>query len=158
MIMVTRAINFSGSVLSRWTRRCYAVFLVLIGTGLLAGGVMLAAYGGSIYYLIAGLAVGSNGVLIWRGDRRGAWLYGAMLVGTLAWAIYEVGSDTWGLVARLVFPFVLGLPLLLRAVRGIGGHATVLRRFAGWPAFGGGLVIALLVGAGLSCNRTRESR
>ena len=75
--------------------RCYAVFLVLIGIGVLAGGLALAGYGGSIYYVIAGLAMASSGVLIWHGDRRGAWLYGAMLVGTLAWAIYnEVQPNT----------------------------------------------------------------
>lgn len=77
--MINREIISSESVLSRWTRRCYAVLLVLIGTGLLAGGVILAGYGGSIYYLIAGLVVAASGVLVWRRDRRGAWLYGAML-------------------------------------------------------------------------------
>ncbi len=134
---------------SRWTRRCYAVLLVLIGAGLLAGGVVLASYGGSIYYLIAGVAVGSSGVLIWRGHRRGVWLYGATLVGTLAWAIWEVGFDTSALVTRLVAPFVLGLPLLFHSIRGVGEHATVIRRVPGWPAFGGALAIALLAGAGL---------
>src|SRR5687767_849617 len=111
--MTTSTVTSTETALGRLTRRCYAVLLVLTGIGLLTGGLMLAGYGGSIYYLIAGIAAASSGVLIWRGDRRGAWLYGAFLLGTLAWAIYEVGSDTWGLVARLVFPFVLGLPLLL---------------------------------------------
>jgi glucose dehydrogenase len=45
---------------------------------------MLVTYGGSFYYLIAGLAMSSSAILIWRRDRRGAWLYSAMLVLTVA--------------------------------------------------------------------------
>jgi len=111
--------------------------LALVGAVLIAGAAMLAADSGSLYYLAAGLVAAATGVLIWRGDRRGVWLYGAMLVGTLAWAIWEVGLDPWGLVARLVAPVVLGLPLLLRPIRSMGGHAPVLRHVLGWPAFGG---------------------
>jgi quinoprotein glucose dehydrogenase len=152
---MARTTNIADSNLSRWTRRSYAFLLVLISTGLVAGGLMLAAYGGSTYYLAAGLVMGSSGVLIWRENPRGIWLYGAVLVGTLAWAIWEIGSDTWGLVARLAAPVVLGFPLLLRPIRRIGGsaamdgYATVLRRFRGWPVFGGGVALALLAGAGL---------
>jgi quinoprotein glucose dehydrogenase len=142
-------INFREGILSRWTRRAYALVLLLIGAALLAGGVMLAWHGGSIYYLSGGVAVVASGVLVWRGDRRGAGLYGAMLVATLVWAIYEVGFDIWGLVVRLAALFVLGIPFLFRPIRGAGGEATTLRKFAGWPAFGGTLVIALFAGSGL---------
>lgn len=54
----------------------------------------------------------AGAVLIWRGDRRGAWVYGALLALTLAWSIWERGGTVWQLVPRLVAPFVLGLGLL----------------------------------------------
>src|SRR5260221_2818790 len=117
MQMMTGTINTDEAPAHRWLRRLYAVVLALVGLALLTGGVELVAYGGSFYYLIAGLAVGSSGILIWRNDRRGAWLYGAMLAGTLAWSIWEAGVEPWGLVVRLAAPLVLGVPLLLRSTQ-----------------------------------------
>ena len=132
-----------------WARCVYAALLVIAGAALLAGGIALAAYGGSIYYLTAGLASITCGFLIWRGDARGAWLYGAVLMVTLAWSIYEVGFDTWGLVPRLAAPFVLGVPLLFGSIRGTEGPTATGRRFTSWPAVGAGLAASLLVGTGL---------
>src|SRR5258706_2627526 len=147
--MMTSAINTNESALYRWIRRSYALVLVLVGAAMIYGGVMLMAYGGSLYYFIAGLALGSSGILIWRRDPRGAWIYSVKLGGTLAWAILHVGFDTWGLVARLTAPLVLGVPLLLRAVRPVGAQATALRGVRGWPVCAAGFGGALLLGVGL---------
>lgn len=134
----------------RWTRRIYALVLAIVGVALLVGGVMLVSAGGSPYYLLAGLLTLGSGVLIWRRDRRGPWLYGTLLVGTLGWSVWEVGFEVWLLVPRLVAPFVLGLGLLLPSVRRSSRHAPVLASVRGWPAFSGGLLASLLVGAGLN--------
>jgi len=40
--------------------------------------VIPVASGGSLYYLITGLAYILNGALLWRGDARGTWIYSAM--------------------------------------------------------------------------------
>ena len=133
-----------------WTRVVYAAVLTIIGLVLAAGGVILVAAGGSPYYLITGAVVLASGLLLWRRDRRGVWLYAAMLVGTLGWSIWEAGFEPWLLVPRLVAPFVLGLGLLLTPVRRLAGSAPLGARIGGWAAFGGGLVAALLVGAGLN--------
>jgi quinoprotein glucose dehydrogenase len=133
---------------SRWARRCYAILLIVIGAVLAIGGVTLVMYGGSPYYVIAGLATGLSGILIWRRDRRGMWLYAATLVVTVAWAIWEIGFDGWGLVARLAAPFVLGLPLLLSPLRSMGAPFTERERSRGWPIFAGAMLAAVLVGAG----------
>jgi quinoprotein glucose dehydrogenase len=154
--MNTSAIDINEGALHRWTRRSYAVVLVLVGAAMLAGGVTLVAYGGSLYYLIAGLVLGSSGILIWRWDRRGVWLYSAMLAGTLAWAIWEVGFEPWGLVVRLAAPLVLGLPLLLRSIRPVGPQALELRGLRGWPVFAGGIVVALLLGVGFHAIGTTQ--
>jgi quinoprotein glucose dehydrogenase len=136
------------SSVSRWLRRSYAVLLVLVGAALLLGGVTLLTYGGSPYYALAGIAMAVSAVLIWRRDRRGAWLYGALLVLTVAWAIWEVGFNSWGLVARVAALLVLGAPLSLPALRS-KGEASEATRVRGWPAFVGGLMVAMLSGAGL---------
>jgi quinoprotein glucose dehydrogenase len=125
-----------------WARRCYSVVLVLIGAALLIGGIALVWNGGSPYYLIAGFMMGASGVLLWLRDARAAWPYAAMLVGTLAWAIWEVGFDSWGLVARLAAPAVLGAPFLL------------LGRSRAWPVVTGAFAAALLTGAGLHAIAT----
>jgi quinoprotein glucose dehydrogenase len=147
--MTTSETSFNDSGWVQWVRLSYAVVLVLIGIGLIAGGAMLAWFGGSLYYLITGIVVVSSGILIWRGQHLGAWLFGVMLVATLAWSVGEVGADTWGLVARLAAPFVLGTPLLVLPFRGGDGLAPLVGRLSGWPVFVGGLAVAAIAGAGL---------
>ncbi len=91
----------------------YAILLILIGLVLIAGGGYLATLGGSLYYVLCGIAVAASGVLLLRGSVRGAQLYGLMLVGTLIWSIWEVGFSGWDLAPRLIAPAVLGLWLLM---------------------------------------------
>lgn len=92
--------------------RIFAALLFLIGASIGAGGLWLATLGGSLYYAIAGIAIIASALLLWKGRRSGAWLYGAMLVGTLVWALSEVGFDLWGLLPRLALLTVLGAWLL----------------------------------------------
>jgi quinoprotein glucose dehydrogenase len=104
---------------------------------------------GPFNYLIAGLVIGLSGILIWSKDARGVWLYGALLAGTVTWAIWEIGSDVWGLVARLVALVVLGLPLLLPLIRCPTSSVNTSRAPRGWLVFAGGLAVSVLFGAGL---------
>lgn len=91
----------------------FALFLVLVGGTLIAGGFTLFSLSGSPYYLLAGLAVLASGVLVALGRRSGALLYGAMLLATIAWAIGEVGFSGWSLLARLAAPIGVGLIFIL---------------------------------------------
>jgi quinoprotein glucose dehydrogenase len=90
-------------------RRVLAAVLAILALAMIYGGAQLWLLGGSPYYLIAGLAIVSSAYFIWNGDRRGIWLYGAMLLGTLAWALAEDGASIWGLQARLLALLVLGV-------------------------------------------------
>lgn len=141
---------FDETHLARAVRSAFAGILVVIGLGLIAGGTVLLAAGGSAYYLLAGIAICISGVLLFRRDRRSAWLFGAMLAGTLAWSLWEVGFDAWGLVARLVAPAVLGAGFLLPAMRRIGRAAAASQRANGWMIFAGAMAVAFVCGMGLN--------
>ena len=128
-------------------RRIYAILLLAIGLLLTVGGIYLLSLGGSPYYFFAGLAVAISGALVWRGDRNGARLYGAMLIATLAWSLWEAGIDGWALMPRLVGPFIFGLGFLLPAIsRGLTDHNAEPRSWQGWRGFGAGLGGALILG------------
>ena len=138
--------------------RIYAALLAAIGLVLLAGGGWLVTLGGSPYYALAGLAVGGSAMLLWRGQREGAWLYSAMLVGTTGWAVWESGFDGWALAARLVAPFVLGLwlvtPWSLGGTRQRGTSRLEVLRPLGTPAgFAVAIVGAIAIGGLLHLAR-----
>lgn len=130
--------HFSG-----WSWRGFALLLGAIGLYLAIMGGQLALLGGSLYYAGAGLLTIAAGLLVWRGDRRGAWLYGALLAATLAWSLWEVGTDPWQLVARLVAPAVLGLPFLLSTLWRQGGARLALGGLASLAGLTGAAVILL---------------
>ena len=97
--------------------RFLAIVIALTGLVLLVMGGVLIGAGGSFYYAIAGLLLGACGVMLFRGDRRGAQLYGLFLLGTFAWAVYEVRLDPWALMPCVAMFFVLGGWFLLPKVR-----------------------------------------
>jgi quinate dehydrogenase (quinone) len=75
------------------------------------GGVKLAMLGGSIYYILAGGLMVVGGVFAIRLQIISVWISWALLVGTAAWAFWEVGLDFWQLVPRLVTFIVIALVL-----------------------------------------------
>lgn len=102
----------SRSRFGKYVRRFGAAVFVATGIALLVLGILLLLVGGSLYYALAGAMVVIAGVFLWNADRRGAWIYGLMLVCTIVWALWEVGLDGWALTPRLLAPAVLGLWLL----------------------------------------------
>jgi membrane-bound PQQ-dependent dehydrogenase (glucose/quinate/shikimate family) len=121
--------------------------LLLIGLVLAAGGIRLATLGGSLYYVVAGIALIASAVLLWRGERWGAYLYGLLTAGTILWALVESGFDGWALAPR-VLPFrVLGLWLLrpkARRALGIAVKRPLLAAPASWVAIAA--LVAICVG------------
>jgi quinoprotein glucose dehydrogenase len=119
------------------------VVYALLGLGLALGGAWLAELGGSLFYLVAGLLLLLTGVLLIAGRSSALWLYAALLVGTLIWAIDEIRFDWWPLAARIDVPFVLGLWLLMPAVaRNLGRDTAVRYALRTLP-----LAIAVVLGA-----------
>src|SRR5690606_29830216 len=84
----------------------------LFGIVLLAGGIWLAALGGSWYYLLTGAVLIAIAFMLARGMLEALWLYALLVVATVAWALWEAGLDWWPLAARGDVLFLLGLFLL----------------------------------------------
>ncbi|MFC6619801.1 membrane-bound PQQ-dependent dehydrogenase, glucose/quinate/shikimate family [Novosphingobium panipatense] len=129
--------------------RLLGALIGLMGLGLAAAGIWLIALGGSWYYLIAGLALLATAVLLFRRQAAALWCYAALLVGTMIWAVWEVGLDFWSLAPRGDILVLVGVVLVLpRIVRRLGAA-----RWPGpaWPLVGS-LVLAALIalGSGLS--------
>lgn len=117
--------------LGAWLTMLLGVVLAVIGLVLTVGGAQLAMLGGSWYYLLAGLGLIVSGLLLVCRDVRGAWLYGAIFILTLVWALWERGLNGWALIPRLVGPLVLmflvlaTLPVLKPGKGGRAGLAAI---------------------------------
>ncbi|NIF24354.1 glucose/quinate/shikimate family membrane-bound PQQ-dependent dehydrogenase [Pantoea sp. Acro-835] len=93
--------------------RISAVVVLLFGLALAGGGLWLAVLGGSWYYLVAGILLLVNGVLLWRASRLTTLLFSLILFGTTLWALAEVGFSFFLLAPRLDILVLLGVWLLL---------------------------------------------
>ncbi len=129
-----------------WAVRLLGGVLALVGLILAIGGGWLLALGGSPYYLPAGLGLIVSGVLMLRGQVLGAWVYVAVFLVTVVWALWEVGLKGWPLVPRLVAPSVL-LLLVLAAVPGLTASRTA--RKAALAGFVGALAVMVVAAVGI---------
>lgn len=114
---------------------------LLLGLALAVGGGWLLWLGGSPYYLLAGLGFAATGILLLRRRAEALPLYAILLGGTLAWALWETGFDWWRLAPRGGIPVLIGLLLLLPAVR---------HRLEGGPRPGAALPLGAAVAASVA--------
>ncbi|WP_298398226.1 hypothetical protein [Sphingobium sp.] len=109
------------SVMARGWLILLGVVIFVAGLAFAVGGAKLLMLGGSVYFLIAGVALIAAGVQIVRRRPAGALLFGATFVLTIAWSLWEVGFAFWPLISRLLAMGVgatvvaLSYPLLRRA-------------------------------------------
>jgi len=121
-----------------WLSILIGMLVALIGLLLVVGGAWLALLGGSLYYLLTGVAMTVAGVLLVRGRMVGGWVYLAIVLLSMVWAWWEVGANAWAQVPRVIAPVVLLLGVIL-------AMATLSRRADRWRLAVIGLVAALLV-------------
>ncbi|AKQ54574.1 Quinate/shikimate dehydrogenase (quinone) [Bordetella hinzii] len=134
-----------------WYVTLFGIVLALIGLALAVGGARLVSLSGSWYYLLAGLGMLAAGILLARRRPLGAWIYALVFVGTVIWAFWEVGSDFWQLVPRLIGPIVLALvTLLVWPALHEGGARSRVRRNA-YPL--AGVAVLALIGFGVGMFR-----
>ena len=118
--------------------RVFPVLLFVTGLCLLIPGLRLLQLGGSAYYVAAGLLAMLSAILLWRRAVAGLAVYAVLLVGTLAWAVWESGLAPWALLPRLMVPLLLGAGLALPQAR-----AGLRRRTRWFPVLVGLIVIGL---------------
>lgn len=111
------------------------------GLYVLGGGIWLGLLGGSFYYMIAGVALLVTAFLLLRGRQEALIVYAIFLIGTMVWAVSEVGFDFWALAPRGDILVPIGILLLLPAVtRHLGPPGN-----AGRFSLGAAVVAAIVV-------------
>lgn len=114
MITTAEAGLFARRGAARWAPLALGSFITLFGAAMTVGGLWLLTLGGSPYYVTGGAALLLSGGLLIRGSLLGAWMYYSFYAATLVWALWEVGLNGWGLVARLVaFTVLLVLTIVI---------------------------------------------
>jgi quinoprotein glucose dehydrogenase len=114
-----------------------ALIIGLIGAVLALGGAWLVALGGSVYYLVAGVAMLASAYFLYRGRLLGAWIYLGLFVLTAIWGFAEARGNAWAMVPWLIAPLVLLIAVLLVM-------PTMTRAPNRWKFAGGGVVVAIL--------------
>lgn len=124
--------------------RTLGVFLIVLGTVLCLGGVWLASLGGSLYYILIGIAFIASGIFAFLRNAIALWIYAAVVAANLVWALWEVGLDWWQLAPRGGLIVLIGIILVLPPVV----RSIYLRHFrnSAWAA----LVATLLVSVGIA--------
>lgn len=116
----------SASV-SRWPVWVAALGVLVFGLLFVAGGGYLATLGGSLYFLLAGLGMIAASVLMFKQRLSGVWLFAAVMVASIVWALLDAGLVFWPLVSRLFALAVLSLVVALaypslRKTNGLSGN------------------------------------
>ena len=125
-----------------------ALIIFLVGAALGVGGVWLAVLGGSWYYIFAALAFLITAALLFRKRPSSLLVYALLVIGTLGWAIWEIGFDWWQLAPRGGVIMLFGLWLLTPWIRGGLNEEEGRSRSAWGPAIP--LAITVLAALGIA--------
>jgi len=139
------AFRTAGQSVAFWLTMVLGAILIIFGLPILGGGVWLITLGGTWYYAIAGLGLVVSGGLMIARSMAAVWIYLLTWLFTLVWAFWEVGTDWWAQVPRLVAPTVM-LILVLLTIPVLRRHANLGGRTyrAGHAA---AMSLTLMVGA-----------
>lgn len=125
-----------------------AILFALIGIALAGGGTQLLMLGGSAYYLITGIAFLVTAILLYLRRPLALLLYAVIVIGSLIWAVWEVGLDWWQLGPRGGVIIVLGLWLLMPWIRrplGFQSPTTGFRYLASAGPLSAAVLVSLAV-------------
>ena len=140
----------SSPLRSRKTPIITGIVFILIGLALTGGGAWLIALHGSLFYAIAGLGIVLTGGLLIARQRSALWVYAIVVIGSVAWSIYDIRFDWWPLAARLDIIFPLGLWLLTPWItRGLGRDTLVTRKSPTGLLWLASLLSVIVLGIGL---------
>ena len=123
---------------------------VVLGFTLAAGGGWLASLGGSIFYVTAGVALLVAGWLLIARRCAALHVFAALLFGTAAWSVYDIGFDWWPMAARVDVFFIFGLWLLTPWItRPLARDNAPGRRNWTLPLWGGMAALAVVLAVAL---------
>lgn len=83
--------------------------VLLMGAFLAYNGSRLVYDGGSWYYLLSGLTLLASAALMFKKGAAGGWLVLVWVVATIAWSLFEAGTNFWMLFPRVFVPVAVGL-------------------------------------------------
>ena len=118
--------------------------VAILGGFFAVAGAVLLWFHGSPYYLAVGIAMVLSGALVGRGDPRGRWVFVALWLATIVWAVWEVGFDGLQLVPRVVAPTVLLVLVLLTGWRRKANRAGRSGFAQAAPAVAAGLALVVV--------------
>jgi quinoprotein glucose dehydrogenase len=131
---------------SQSIRLVFAVILGVVGSFLVLGGIWLVVLGGSSFYVLQGLAFIAVAALIRARNPLALWVYAALVLLTMAWALLEVGLDWWQLAPRGDVTVALGIILVIPWVaRSVRSQRRDLVFRSGWTALAGSMVVSLSI-------------
>ena len=125
-----------------------SIVLVIIGLALGIGGMWLAVLGGSLMYLLVGLALMVTAWALRARNPLALALYALTLVAVLVWSVGEVGFDWWALAPRGGLLVVLGLLIVL--VWRLENPARLGSSHGAWRNAGWALVVVLVAALGVA--------
>ncbi|MEK1888507.1 MAG: glucose/quinate/shikimate family membrane-bound PQQ-dependent dehydrogenase [Phyllobacterium sp.] len=125
-----------------------ALVFFIIAAALGVGGVWLAILGGSWYYIIAAIAFLATSIQLFRKRNSALNIFAVLVVGTLAWAIWEIGFDWWQLAPRGGAIMLFALWLLTPWVRRELNEEVGTSPSDWFPALP--LVVATIAGLGVA--------
>jgi quinoprotein glucose dehydrogenase len=114
-----------------------AIIMAIIGIILTIGGIWLAVLGGSIYYLIAGVALLASAWFLFRRRMIGGWVYIALFILSAIWGFAESRGNAWAMIPWLIAPLVILILVLLV----MPTLSTAPRR---WSYAGGGIALGII--------------
>ena len=101
----------------KWPLRVVAIAIGAVGLPMTWFGAELAFAGGTPYYVSAGILMALGAIELWRERPRGFYLFSAVLLLTLAWAVYEAGAEFWLVGSRIWLVGILWLLLCIPAMQ-----------------------------------------
>ncbi len=99
------------------TPRITAIIIAAIGLPMAWQGAGLAFQGGTPYYATAGILMVASAVQLWRLQPSGFYIYAVTVLLTLAWAVYESGTEFWLVGSRIWVVGIIALWLCTPWVR-----------------------------------------
>ena len=142
-----------------WPLSIVAIVIAIFGLPMAGYGADLALLGGTPYYFICGALISVSAVQLWRVQTSGFYLFAAALLLTLAWAIYEAGTEFWLVGPRIWLVGILAvwlcLPTIRRALWG-APHPTLKKMPTVWVCGTASLLVLVAMTVNLMTNPVQD--